>query len=74
MDMARLKSDLVAAGYKVVVDARIILIVRRSTLSHGPVESSVYDNGKVLVKTPERAAAEEAYADLEPRVKKAIRA
>lgn len=62
VDMARLKSALVADGYKVVVDARIILIVRKG------IESSIYDNGKVLIKTTEKTAAEKAYADLEPHL------
>ncbi len=58
--MAALKRRLVADGYAVVVDAKIILIVRKG------VESSCYDNGKVLLKTTDRAAAEKAYAELEP--------
>lgn len=62
-DMAALKKAVVAAGYTVVVDARIILIVRK-----GGVESSLYDDGKVLLKTTDRAAAEGAYADLEPHL------
>lgn len=60
VDMAALKRRLVADGYAVVVDAKIILIVRKG------VESSCYDNGKVLLKTTDRAAAEKAYAELEP--------
>ena len=63
MDMAGLKARLAAAGYAVVVDARIILIVRK-----GAVESSVYDTGKVLLKTTDRPAAEAAFADLEPHL------
>ena len=72
LDMPRLKQALVAAGYAIVADARIILIVRRDT-SFGPVESSVYDNGKVLVKTPDRPAAEAAYADVAPRLLACLR-
>lgn len=68
IDMAELKRRLVAAGYTIVVDARIILIVR-----HGGVESSLYDNGKVLVKTTDRAAADTAYAGLKPHVDGAAR-
>jgi hypothetical protein len=65
VDMGRLKQALVAQGYQVVVDAKIILIVRKE------VESSLYDNGKVLLKTTDRAAAEAAYADLEPHLARA---
>lgn len=71
--MAKLKQALAAAGYVIVVDAKIILIVRHATPPHGNVETSVYDNGKVLVKTPERQAAEAAYADLEPRIRASLR-
>jgi hypothetical protein len=62
MDMAALRRSLEAAGYKVVVDARIILVVR----DEAGVESSLYDNGRVLLKTPDRDLAEAAYARLEP--------
>ena len=51
--MARLKKAVIAGGYTVVVDARIILIVKK-----GGVESSLYDDGQALLKTPDRAAAE----------------
>ncbi len=61
--MARLKKGLLAAGFVVVVDARIILIVKK-----GAVESSLYDDGKALLKTTDREAAERAYADLEPHI------
>jgi hypothetical protein len=61
--MARLKRGLLAAGYTMVVDARIILIVRKAG-----VETSLYDDGKALLKTTDRAAAEAAYADLEPHL------
>lgn len=84
MDMARLKAALLQAGYKVVVDARIILVVRApatpgptpsgASESGTPVESSLYDNGRVLLKTTDRAAAELAYAALEPHLAAAIRA
>lgn len=62
VDMVGLKRRLIEAGYAVVVDAKIILIVRKG------VESSCYDTGKVLLKTTDRAAAEKAYAELEPHV------
>jgi hypothetical protein len=65
--MRRLKAALAGAGYTVVVDASIILIVRKG------VESSCYDNGKVLLKTTDREAAERAYAELAPLVQAASR-
>lgn len=74
LDMARLKERLVRAGYEVVVDAKIILIVRQTVpprAGQAPVESSLYDNGKVLLKTADRAAAQAAYAALEPHVEAA---
>ena len=62
MDMPGLKRRLAAAGYAMVVDAKVVLIVRKG------VESSLYDNGKVLLKTTDRPAAETAYAELEPHL------
>lgn len=64
--MPGLRRRLAEAGYTIVVDAKIILIVRKSLGSDGAVESSLYDNGKVLLKTTDRPAAEAAYSDLEP--------
>lgn len=58
VDMVRLKNALSAAGYQVVVDARVLMIVRKGT------ESSIHDDGKVLLKTTDAAEAEAAYADL----------
>jgi hypothetical protein len=65
LDMARLKEGLLRDGYQVVVDAKIILIVRKG------IETSLYDNGKVLLKTTDRAAAETAYSALEPHLEQA---
>jgi hypothetical protein len=67
IDMDGLKAALLRDGYQVVVDAKIILIVRKG------VESSLYDNGKVLLKTTDRAAAEAAYSALEPHLAAATR-
>lgn len=67
VDMPGLKRRLVGAGYQVVLDAAIILIVRKG------VESSLYDTGRVLLKTTDRAAAEGAYAELEPHLQAALR-
>ena len=73
VDMARLKRDVAGAGYHIVVDAKVILIVRRDD-GHGPVESSLYDNGKVLLKTTDKTAAEAGYAALEPHLAAARKA
>ena len=62
MDMAALKQRLQDDGFAIVVDAKVVLIVRRG------VESSLYDNGKVLLKTTDRPAAEAAYGELEPHL------
>jgi hypothetical protein len=76
IDMERLKVALVRDGYTVVVDAKIILIVRKPVPTGAPaqpVESSLYDNGKVLLKTTDRAAAEQAYSLLAPHLDAAAR-
>src|SRR5688500_11136548 len=62
VDMGKLKRAVVGAGFALVVDAKIILIVRKG------VESSLYDNGKVLLKTTDRKVAEAGYAELEPLI------
>jgi len=68
LDLARAKPLLAAAGFTLVMDARILLIVRGAG-----VESSVHDTGKVLLKTTDRAAAEAAYAAIAPVLEKARR-
>jgi hypothetical protein len=50
------------------VDAKDILIVRKALQGGSAVESSLYDNGKVLLKTADRPLAEAAFADLEPHL------
>ncbi len=67
VDMARLKAGLAGDGFGVVVDARIILIVRKG------VESSIYDDGKVLLKTTDRALAETGYEAIRPHLEAAWR-
>lgn len=69
--MAGLKRRLQDGGYAIVIDAKVVLIVRTPQAGPGlaaAVESSLYDNGKVLLKTTDRPAAEAAYADLEPHL------
>jgi hypothetical protein len=60
VDMARLRGELISQGYDIVLDARILLLVRKGT------ESTVYQTGKVLLKTSDRGVAEAAYAELRP--------
>lgn len=77
LDMADLRRRLAAAGFQVVVDARVLLIVRKApgdAAAGGAVESSLFDNGKVLLKTVDRPAAEAAFAELEPVLLAARRA
>lgn len=62
IDLNGLKSDLAAAGYEVLLDARILLLVRKGT------ESTVYATGKVLLKTKDKDEAEAAYAELAPHL------
>lgn len=66
VDMARLKDILSGAGYHVVVDARVLLIVRPQ--QEPGTESSIHDDGKVLLKTTESGEAEAAYASLRPHL------
>ena len=72
MDMPGLRRRLAEAGYGVVVDAKVVLIVRKAVGGTGAetvaVESSLYDNGKVLLKTTDRPAAEAVFAGLEPHL------
>lgn len=65
VDMTRLKAALAGDGFDILLDARIILLVRRG------VESSVYDTGKVLLKTTDPQEAEVAYAALRPHLESA---
>lgn len=62
VDLVALKKDLGADGFEIVLDARVLLLVRKGT------ESTVYSNGKVLMKTKEKAEAEAAYAALRPHL------
>ena len=68
MDMAGLRRRLVEAGFAIVIDAKVVLIVRTAAGDGAGVESSLYDNGKVLLKTTDKPLAEAAFADLDPHV------
>lgn len=63
--MAELKAALVEDGFDIKVDARILLLVRKG------VESTIYDTGKVLLKTTEKAEAEAGYAAIRPHLEAA---
>ena len=71
VDMARLREALQRAGFHILVDARIILVVRPPGPAASATESSLYDTGKVLLKTTERERAEAAYQALRPHLESA---
>ncbi len=60
--LGALKDALAADGFEIVLDARILLLVRRGT------ESTIYDTGKVLLKTTDKDEAETAYAAMRPHI------
>ncbi len=62
IDLQALKGALAGDGFDIVLDARVLLLVRKGT------ESTVYNTGKVLIKTTDKGAAEAAYAVLEPHL------
>ncbi len=60
LQMQGLKEALAAAGFEIVRDARVLLLVRKD------VESTIYHTGKVLLKTTDAAAAEASYLEMRP--------
>lgn len=62
VNVAGLKAALEGDGFEIVLDARILLLVRKET------ESTVYNSGKVLIKTADKHAAKAAYAALRPHL------
>ncbi len=62
LDLGALKPMLAAAGFTIVLDARILLLVKKGT------ESTVYATGKVLLKTADKDEAESAYEALRPHL------
>lgn len=60
-----LRPLLEGAGYQVVIDAGVLLLVRRE------VESSIYPSGKVILKTTDGDIARAAYDDLRPHLESA---
>lgn len=60
VDMPAFKAALGEAGFEIVLDARILLLVRKDT------ESTVYSTGKVLLKTTDKDVAQAAYDELRP--------
>ncbi|MGB0652329.1 MAG: hypothetical protein ACPGQL_03930 [Thermoplasmatota archaeon] len=63
LDMGALRQRAEAAGYEIVLDARVMLLLRPAA---GGVESTVYQGGRVLLKTTDEEAAAAAYDQLQP--------
>ncbi len=63
--MADFKDAVSGDGYDVIIDAKVLLVVRKG------VESSVYDTGKVILKTTDKEEAEAAYQSLRPHLEAA---
>ncbi len=64
LDMAAFKAALADDGFEIVLDARILLLVRKGT------ESTVYDTGKVLLKTTDKDEAAAGYDALRPHLER----
>ncbi len=60
LDMPGLKEALADAGFEILRDARVLLLIRKG------VESTIYHTGKVLLKTTDGAAAEASYQEMRP--------
>ncbi len=65
VDLHALRHALEGDGYDIVLDARVLLLVKKHT------ESTVYSNGKVLLKTKDKREAEEAYSAIRPHLEAA---
>jgi hypothetical protein len=65
VDMPKLKESLAGADFQIMLDARILLLIRKGT------ESTVYSTGKVLLKTTEKDVAERAYNEIRPHLEAA---
>lgn len=65
VDLPGLKQALLADGYEVPLDARVLLLVRREA------ECTVYNTGKVLIKTRDKDAAQTTYDGLRPHLEAA---
>ncbi len=63
LDMGQVRRALEAAGFDILLDARIMLLVR------GRLECTVYQTGRVLMKTRDAAEAEAAYDQLGPHLR-----
>lgn len=62
VDLDLLERTLVAGGWTLVVNAAVMLIVRRD------IEVSVYRSGKMLLKTRDPDAALRTFRELHPHV------
>jgi hypothetical protein len=60
LDLERLERDMAATGWSLVANARVMLIVKRD------LEVTVFQSGKVLIKTRDRPQAEATWSQVEP--------
>ncbi|HVL48634.1 MAG TPA: hypothetical protein VM889_08770 [Candidatus Thermoplasmatota archaeon] len=58
LDLARVQATLERSGFTTLANAGIILVAKV-----GPVEMSVFESGKILVKTPYEDHARRAQAE-----------
>lgn len=63
LDITALEKNVQAGGWEVLVNGGIILVVRK-----GKDDASIFNDGKVLIKTQERAVAERVWSDLKPLI------
>lgn len=62
VDLDALERTLVATGWDLVVNAAVMLIVKRD------LEVSIYQSGKMLLKTRDPDIAKQVFAELHPHV------
>lgn len=65
LDLGRLEGDLVARGWQPVANAGILLVVRKR------LETSIFQSGKLLIKTRNRVEAEAVWSELAPSLEAA---
>lgn len=62
VDLDALERTLLDSGWELVVNAAVMLIVRKE------IEASIYQSGKMLLKTRDPGAARKAFSALHPHV------
>lgn len=67
LDLAKLEPRLEARGWQPRVNAGVMLIVRKTH------EATIFRNGRVLIKTLDRQAAEDVWNDLSPSLEEVRR-